>query len=158
MLCSSEWRKCVYVQKACTWLKCGSGSVECVEWEVDRVSLYMLAAMLDAPTCLCLTHRPFPHPALAPHSHTELLSLPSFFPLTLSLSLPPPPSCPSLTVFPAKNGPVSTHTSLSCTQAVILVSTLYTAAAVTMMPGYTVPPTTRPSGYQLSLSNQFQNS
>lgn len=64
----------------------------------------------------------------------------------------------ALTVLPAKNGPVKTHTSLSCTHAVRLVSTLYTKAAVIMMPGYTVPPTTRPSGYQLSLSNQFQNS
>jgi hypothetical protein len=61
-------------------------------------------------------------------------------------------------VFPAKKGPVNTQTSRSCTHALRLVSTLYTAAAVIMIPGYTVPPTTRPSGYQLSLSNQFQNS
>ena len=34
---------------------------------------------------------------------------------------------------------------------------LYITAAVYMIPGYTVPPTIRPSGYQDRESNQFQN-
>lgn len=67
-------------------------------------------------------------------------------------------SQPARTVFPAKKGPVNTHTSLKDTMADSFSRMVYIAAAVNMMPGYTVPPMTRPKGYHESESNQFQNS
>jgi hypothetical protein len=46
-----------------------------------------------------------------------------------------PPPLPRRTVLPANSGPMSTHTSRSCTTAVSDASSLWIAAAVNMSPG-----------------------
>jgi len=62
-----------------------------------------------------------------------------------------------MAVNPAKTGAIKTHTFLMSTGKARKSAVHLKLAAVAIMPGNIVPPMTRPRGYQLSLSNQFQN-
>src|SRR5450830_521006 len=61
-------------------------------------------------------------------------------------------------VRPANTGAMKTHTFLMSIGKDRKSEIHLMEADVTMMPGKMVPPMTRPSGYQDSLSNQFQKS
>ena len=60
-------------------------------------------------------------------------------------------------VSPAKTGARKTHTLRMSTGNARKSPIHLMLAEVTMIPGKIVPPITLPSGYQDSLSNQFQN-